>query len=38
MKYTHNYPGTTHDNNKNALQLLIPEKHSLNTQKSEKTL
>lgn len=33
MKSIHNFPGTTHDNNKNALQLLIPEKHSLNTQK-----
>jgi len=34
MKSIHKFPGTTHDNNKNALQLLIPEKHSLNTQKS----
>jgi hypothetical protein len=33
MKSIHNFPGTTHDNNKNALQLLIPEKHALNTQK-----
>jgi hypothetical protein len=33
MKSILNFPGKTHDNNKNALQLLIPEKRSLNTQK-----
>jgi hypothetical protein len=31
MKLIHNFSGTTHDNNKNALQLLLPEKQEIQT-------
>jgi hypothetical protein len=33
LKAIQNFAGTTHGSNENALQLLIPEKHSLNKQK-----